>query len=179
MNLLSLFSLKTTGLVLFSPAIVLIIGGCASIPMPLSIVGPDPTSRAVSRPKGYLRVFSATEKAPLAAGDDALDYTFPLNLHMGYEVTDEFGKCVKYVANRMTDMDEWPDQVTLPAGKYRIVAHSTWCGLVSVPVDIERGKTTVIHLDGDCWRPSEKTAAKQLVFLPNGEVVGWRGETTQ
>ena len=93
--------------------------------------------------KGYLQVFSATEKSPPIASDD---YTY-FNLHSGYDINDASGKNVKFVANHASNMDEWPDEVALPTGTYNIVAASTCCGLVTVPVVIQKGKTTVVHLD--------------------------------
>jgi hypothetical protein len=79
---------------------------------------------------------------------------------------------VQFVPNHASDMDEWPDDVSLPASNYNVVAESTWCGQVTVPVVIQKGKTTVVHLD-DNWWPSSKTSTNQLVYLPNGEAVGW------
>jgi len=75
-------------------------------------------------------------------------------------------------------MDEWPDTVTLPAGTYNIVAESTGCGLVTVPVVIANGKTTTVHLDGN-WSAPSKTPTNNLVFLPDGEAVGWSGSITK
>ncbi len=79
---------------------------------------------------------------------------------------------VKFVPNHAYNMDEWPDNVRLPAGNYNIVAESTCCGLVTVPAVIERGKTTTVHLDRNWW-PRIKTSAKELVYLPGGGAVGW------
>jgi len=78
----------------------------------------------------------------------------------------------------MSNMDEWPDTVTLPAGTYNIVAESTGCGLVTVPVVIANGKTTTVHLDGN-WSAPSKTPTNNLVFLPDGEAVGWSGSITK
>ena len=69
-------------------------------------------------------------------------------------------------------MDESPDQVTLPPGNYYIVAQSSWCGLVTAPVVVDKGNVTVVHLDGDWWRPS-RTSTDRLVSLRNGEAAGW------
>jgi len=53
---------------------------------------------------------------------------------------------VKFVPNHASNMDEWPDQVKLPAGNYSLVAESSGYGLVTVPVAIAAGKTTVVRL---------------------------------
>ena len=136
--------------------------------MALAPVGPDAISRVVPGSKGYLQVFSATEKSSAVASDD---YTY-FNLHSGYDINDASGKSVKFVPNHASNMDEWPDEVRLPAGNYNIVAESACCGLVTVPVIIQAGKTTVVHLDRNWWPPSN-TPTNQLVYLPDGETVGW------
>jgi hypothetical protein len=164
--------MKTKEIGLFCFAIMPFVAGCASTPTALSPVGPLPGNRvaAAKDSQGYLQVFSATEKSLPVASDDP--YTF--NLHSGYDINDDSGKAVRFVPNHASSMDEWPDQVTLPAGNYNIVAESTWCGQVTVPVVIQKGKTTVVHLDDNWWPPSN-TPANQLVCLPNGEAVGWSG----
>jgi len=153
---------------LIGAGIITLLAGCVSTPMALAPVGPDAISRAVPGSKGYLQVFSATGKSIPIASDDPTSF----NLHSGYDINDESGKSVKFVVNHASNMDEWPDKVTLPAGNYIIVAESTCCGLVTVPVVIQQGKTTIVHLDRNWWPPS-KTATNQLVFLPDGEAVGW------
>jgi len=136
--------------------------------MALAPVGPDMGKRAMAGTKGYLQVFSATEKLiPFAPDAPTL-----FDLHTGYDIKVADGKTVKFVANHLSNMDEWPDTVRLPAGTYNIVAESTCCGLVTVPVVIANGKTTTVHLDRNWWPPS-KTSTNQLVFLPDGEAVGW------
>jgi hypothetical protein len=142
--------------------------GCISNPMALAPVGPDVGKRAVAGTNGYLQVFSATEKSIPYASDDSTLF----DLHTGYDINTAAGKSVKYVPNHMSNMDEWPDTVKLPAGTYNIVAESTCCGLVTVPAVIENGKTTTVHLDRNWWPPS-KTSTNKLVFLPDGEAVGW------
>jgi hypothetical protein len=148
--------------------------GCISNPMSLAPVGPDATSRAVPGTKGYLQVFSATEKSPPIASDDPTYF----NLHTGYDINDPAGKSVEFVLNHASNMDEWPDEVKLTAGNYNIVAKSACCGLVTVPVVIQQGKTTIVHLDRNWWPPS-KTVTNQLVFLPDGEAVGWSNSTVK
>jgi hypothetical protein len=153
---------------LIGAGIIPILGGCVSTQMTLAPVGPGAISRAVPGSNGYLQVFSATEKSPPIASDDPTYF----NLHSGYDINDAAGKSVKFVPNHASNMDEWPDEVRLKAGKYNIVAESTCCGLVTVPVVIQQGKTTIVHLDKNWWQPS-KTDTNQLVFLPDGEAVGW------
>lgn len=86
--------------------------GCISSPMALAPVGPKASSLASAGTTGYLQVFSATVKSPPIASDDPTLF----DLHTGYDIYDTAGKSTKYVANHMSNMDEWPDTVTLPAG---------------------------------------------------------------
>jgi len=94
-----------------------------------------------------LQVFSAREKSN-EIGENT--YFYP---HSGYRVNDADGKTIRYVQNHLSDMDESPDQVNLPAGSYQIVARSSWAGQVVLPVVIEDGKTTVLHLDDNSSKP--------------------------
>ena len=142
--------------------------GCISNPMALAPVGPDAGGQGSVGSKGYLRVFSATEKSPPITSNDPIYF----KLHTGYDVNDASGKSVKYVANHMSNMDEWPDTISLAAGTYNIVAKSACCGLVTVPVVIANGKITTIHLDRN-WCPPSNTPTNRLVFLPDNEAVGW------
>jgi hypothetical protein len=166
--------MKIKLILIIGAAIIPGLTGCAANPVALAPVGPDPASRAAAGPNGCLQVFSATEKSIPFASDDPTYF----DLHTGYDVNDAAGKSVKYVANHMSNLDEWPDTVTLPAGTYNIVAESTCCGLVTVPVVIANGKTTTVHLDRNWWPPS-KTSTDKLVFLPDGETVGWRGSAAK
>ena len=115
--------------------------------------------------KGHLQVFTATEKSIPSASDDPTIFA----LHTGYDIKDGSWKTIKYVPNHMSNMDEWPDTVTLPAGTYNLVAESTCCGLVTVPVVIASGKTTTVHLDGNWPLPAKTSTTNKLAFLPNGE----------
>jgi hypothetical protein len=165
---------KAKYVALIGAGIIPFLAGCVSTPMALAPVGPDAINRAVPGTKGYLQVFSATEKSSPIASDDPTYF----NLHTGYDINDPAGKSVKFVPNHASNMDEWPDEVTLIAGNYNIVAESTCCGLVTVPVVIQQGKTTIVHLDRNWWPPS-KTDTNQLVFLPDGEAVGWSSSITK
>lgn len=160
--------MKIIQFVLIGAGFLPFVTGCISHPTALAPVGPDAGKRAVAGTKGYLQVFSATEKSVPFSNDDTVSF----DVHTGYDINDVAGNCVQYVANHMSNMDKWPDTVTLPAGTYNIVAESDCCGLVTVPVVIENGKTTTVHLDRD-WRPPSKTPTNTLVYLPDGEAVGW------
>jgi hypothetical protein len=161
--------MKIKLIILMSAAFIPFLTGCASHPTALASVGPDPHGPGPGPvANGHLEVFTATQKSPRVDNDE----TRRFDLHTGYEIYDASGKSIKYVANHTSNLDEWPDKVALASGAYQIVAESTWCGLVALPVVIQNGKTTTVHLD-DNWFPSSKIAPQELVFLPNGETVGW------
>jgi hypothetical protein len=48
---------------------------------------------------------------------------------------------------------------------------------VRVPVLIERGRTTRIHLD-DRWNIPANTPRSEFVWMPAGVPVGWRTSST-
>ncbi len=121
-----------------------LLAGCASTPMALSPVGPEPGGTAAAGVNGRLQVFSATQQSNAIGDIGPSSYFYP---HTGYDINDASGRHVKFVPNHASDMDESPDVVKLPAGHYEIVAVSASRGLVTVPVVIEGGEATVVHLD--------------------------------
>jgi hypothetical protein len=140
---------------------------CATTPVQLSAVGPEPPVIHSAFGEGSLVVFSDTEAKRLDKG-------LPFYVHKSYLVEDQNGKILRWVPNHLGDMDQSPQRVTLPAGAFQIVADSTGYGRVRVPVVIEPGRTTEVHLDGN-WKSSDQPSnASDLVRLPNAEIVGWR-----
>jgi hypothetical protein len=65
--------------------------------------------------------------------------------------------------------------VALPAGRYFVKAQGKDYLQVEVPITIERGRTTRVHLD-DKWNLPADTPKRELVSLPNGNPVGWCAE---
>jgi hypothetical protein len=162
--------MKTKLIGVAGAGIVALLTGCLSNRLALAPVGPDQQGKVMGGTNGYLQVYSATKKTPSITSDDPTFFA----LLTGYYINDAAGRSVRFVPNHMSNMDESPNEVKLAAGNYSIVAESTCCGLVAVPVVIENGKTTVVHLDRNWWPPAN-TQTNQLVFLPDGEVVGWTG----
>ena len=82
------------------------------------------------------------------------------------------GTVFKEVAND----DQEPTHVILPKGTYTVVARSDTSGKVSVPVAIETGKTTVLHLEREKdWKDvAAGIRSADLVRLPNGQPIGFR-----
>jgi len=136
---------------------------CATTSLTVAPVGPGVASRSVASSSGYLKVFTATHQVDV-------DFEAYFHPHASYRVEDVSGRTVKFVANHSSDQDEAPDVAGLPPGRYNVIAESTWYGMVTVPVVIEKGKTTVVQLDGH-WRGGAHNDA--LVHLPDGETIGW------
>ena len=139
-------------------------------PVVLEPVGPRPLSSYRGKAHGFLKVYSATD----AHGDGDTVY-YP---HTAYSIYSEDGKLVKKVRNANSSTDEEPDLVTLPEGSYAVEAEAEHQASVKVPVIIEGGRLTSVHLDGD-WKGKdvEEVDKADLVKLPDGEVVGWRAGT--
>ena len=57
-------------------------------------------------------------------------------------LADLSGKPVRYVRNHIGDMDRMPTPVRIASGRYNVVAKSSYCGRVTVPVIIKPGKTS-------------------------------------
>jgi hypothetical protein len=150
----------------------LFLTGCASTgPTATTVsdpIGPRPLGLARDY-VGFLEVCSATEEH--ADGDNT--YRYP---HTDYQIFTSDGQLFKQVRNAITLSDESPERVTLPKGRYVVAAQSETSGLVNVPVVIETGKTTVLHLERQKdWKPELASRESDLVRLPNGQVIGYRG----
>ena len=147
------------------PAIIAVLSGCTTAPPTVirDTVGPA-LARAQAR-NGTLMVYSGT--AWMTNNDDGP----ALLVHTSYEIGDRTdGALIKQVVNG----DDEPERVTLPEGHYTVVAQSDNFGTVIVPVAVEAGKTTALHLEREKdWRISTK-AGTDLVRLPNGQPIGIR-----
>ena len=144
--------------------VIPLLAGCASKPIAIAPVGPGAVSHSTAKADGYLKVFSDTETREI--GDNTYYST-----HTGYNIYDETGKRVEYVANHVGSMDEAPMLVPIPAGNYNVVAQSASYGRVTVPVVIQTGKTTLVHLNRD-GKAAPNASTNGLVRLPDGEIVG-------
>jgi len=150
----------------------LFLTGCASAgPTAMTVndpIGPRPLGLARDY-VGFLEVYSATEEH--TDGDNT--YRYP---HTDYQIFTSDGQLFKQVRNAIILSDETPERVSLPKGRYIVAAQSETSGPVNVPVAIETGKTTVLHLERKKdWKPELAWRDSDLVRLPNGQVIGYRG----
>jgi len=142
--------------------------GCASTPVALSPVGPDPAGVATRNSDGQLLVYSK-----LVGRTEGRNPTW--HQHSDYYIYDLNGNLVKHVGNTIGYYERAPRPVPLPPGDYLVKARAQDYFWVQVPVTIERGRTTRVHLD-DNWRIPSTTTARNLVTLPNGNPVGWSAQ---
>jgi hypothetical protein len=85
------------------------------------------------------------------------------------------GKRIKHVFNSIGHYNEVPRTITLPPGEYLVRAETKNRMRVDVPVVIEQGRTTRVHLEAH-WEPPTEITKAELVSLPDGFPVGWRAE---
>jgi len=151
---------------ILSGASALLLGSCASAPATIvhETVGPSPTV-VNEEHNGFLKVYSATTWMVDDDGPSLLKYT-------NYHIDAADGTLFKEVPND----DQEPTRVILPKGTYTVVAQSDTSGKVSVPVAIETGKTTVLHLEREKdWKEAPAgIPSADLVRLPNGQPIGFR-----
>src|SRR5262249_11362338 len=143
---------------------------CASTSQPnnLAPVGPAPFAYPRSTPQGELLVYSALNTG---ANTDQNATTH----HSDYSIELPDGQRFKYVNNSWSTFSADPQEVALAPGRYNVAARAINSGMVKVPVIIEAGKTTAVHLDGTKpATPSTEPPESDWVRLPNGLLVGWR-----
>jgi hypothetical protein len=150
--------------------LVSLLAGCATARLTFDPVGPDPHGIESTASGGELLVFSS-----LVGRSEGNDPTW--HQHSSYYIYDMDGKLVNHVHNATGHYARAPLSVELPAGNYLVKAKASDYFWVKVPVTIERGRTTEVHLD-DNWNPGE-TSDRDLVRMPNGNLVGWRAESAK
>jgi hypothetical protein len=169
--------------------LVLIVAGCATAPpVVLKTVGPNPSGSANQAATGQLEVFSAldqTEPGGMSLSfPEGGSYWYGIQgeegNRFGYQHTDYViynldGRRVRHVLNTVNPYEPTPRVVTLPPGKYIVEAKARDAKRVRVPVEVEAGRMSKIHLD-DNWKLPVNTPKDELVSLPSGSPVGWRAE---
>jgi len=154
--------------VLMGAGLVSLLAGCASTPVALAPVGPNPAGSRSMVPEGGLQVFSSL--VGRSEGNNPAWYQ-----HSDYYIYDMTGKLVKHVDNTIGYYEKAPRRVTLPTGRYFLKAQANDYLWVDVPVTIKPGQTTRVHLDDD-WKLRANVSKAELVFLPNGKPVGWQAD---
>lgn len=100
-------------------------------------------------------------------------------MHTAYTIFSGDGKVFRRVTNQRGPFFEEPVGVSLPAGRYKVEARATNNGLVSIPVVIKEGMTTVVYLDGEALPEDlSETDDSDWIRLPNGQIAGHRATTT-
>jgi len=155
--------------------VLLVAAGCSTVPVALAPVGPNPASGERMTAASELQVFSRLDwesDDQNQAGEDPVWYQ-----HADYDVYDARGRFVAHVENTIGHYEPTPRRVALPPGHYLVRAPAKDYLRVEVPVTIEPGRLTRVHLD-DKWQFPPETVKTELVCAPNGEPVGWKAELT-
>ena len=150
----------------------------------LAPIGPALSTASRTETEGGLQVYSARQPAYVDVNTEATlwnndfgknDFLFSSG-HTDYLLYGRDGTLIQRVHNDLRSLDSVPAVIPLPAGTYQIEAESEDHGAtekVRVPVVIEGGLTTVVHLMGD-WKPKPACKEQEIVRLPNGDIAGWR-----
>jgi hypothetical protein len=108
------------------------------------------TSISSSCPQGQ---GSLVVKTPTGLAYAGSTMYFP---HLSYFIESEKGWRVRCVANHSSRIDEHPQEIQLPAGRYTLVAEADSLGKVRVPLAISSGTLTIVVLqrfrgENDIW----------------------------
>jgi hypothetical protein len=125
---------------------------------------------AVSSQTGDLLVYSATYAPTLEQSE------YPA--HTNYTIATPNDKIIEHVTNATGTFNSRPARVSLPTGQYHVRAQYSGGRFVTIPVTIEPSKTTVIDLDGEPISQG-RAAAREMVRLPDGQVVGWSATSSR
>ena len=149
---------------------------CAPPPIALVPVGPGPfAGRSSSSGTGQLQVFSSLAEQSDDQNQEGSGASPIWYQHTAYTIYDTSGKLVERVDNSLGHYSTAPRLVSRRPGSYTVRARASDCLSVSVPVVIEPGKTTKVHLDEN-WRPPPGTQNTEVVSAPDGNPVGWRAD---
>jgi len=178
-----------TNYALLAVSALLVVSGCSTAPKTVRLdpVGPNPSQASATSEsgRGYLRVYSAKERAPIDV--NATEYFWNNDFgrndfllgasHTPYVICNENGAVLRRVLNRADPNEAVPMLIELPAGDYQVRAdakeYNDVARAVIVPVTIRGGMTTAVHLDGN-WQTVTASDSLRVVLLPNGNPVGWR-----
>ena len=151
-------------------ASALLLVGCATTPVFLVPVGPNPISPPGPTADGALEVFSALQERRDGNEFDANPAWYQ---HTDYMIYSASGRRIRHVFNSVGHYAQSPRLVTMSPGRYLVNAEAKGFLRVWVPVVVEPGRTTKIHLDAK-WTPAAGIPTTELVSAPSGYPVGWR-----
>jgi hypothetical protein len=137
----------------------------------LATVGPPDQPAFVNSTNGTLVVYSAYD---VNASFNNRDSHEPV--YSDYNILSSNGKPRLRVHNNSGTLLQDPLAVELTPGKYSVQAFANgYVRKVLVPVIVEAGRTTIIHLEGGGFWPDESTFNQtNAVRLPDGVIVGWK-----
>lgn len=148
--------------------------GCTSPkgPLVLDPIGPAPHPGSTDGAHGSLVVFSAFDPIP------DLNRSPYRRRFTDYQIFSADGEhLVRIVHNNRETLLNSPAPVELSPGSYRVLARANGYGPITVPVVIQAGQLTTVHLEGSVWWPRSSTIFESNpVRLPKGEIAGWRAE---
>jgi hypothetical protein len=156
--------------IILGMALTSLLIGCATTPVALTAVGPNPNGVRFAGSQGRLEVFSCREQQSDDQNQGSMDPIW--YQHTDYDIYNRQGKWIRHVDNTTGHYAEAPRLVTLPTGQYYVEARAAGYVSVRVPVTVARGQVTRLHLD-DTWKPPTGIVTSKLVRLPGGEPVGW------
>lgn len=162
--------MKTKILIPLAAGVASLMVGCSTPSTTLAPVGPNPNRVQTASALGQLEVFSALTGR--SEGDNPSWYQ-----HSRYLVYNRLGKRLESVGNTVGYYAEMPRLISLPPGDYLVKAQAKGHWWVEVPVKIERGRTTRVHLDA-AWQMPPGTSKSELVSIPAGYPIGWRAGLT-
>ena len=142
--------------------------GCATTRVAVAPVGPNPAGSITPMANGQLEVFSA-ERARRDGNE--LDPNPVWFQHADYDVFNQQGKWIEHVFNTMGHYAEAPRVIQLPVGSYVVKAQASGYLRLAVPVVIEQGRTTRVHLDAS-WKPLDQHSEDGIGASPRGLLRG-------
>jgi len=171
-------------------SLVLGIVGCASAPRVAvqEPVGPCHRTTAQATAPGSLQVYTARVLAGLDINAQAFLWNedFGRNeflyepAHTDYAIYGPEGKLVEQVRNTGMRDVAVPTLVRLPAGLYTVEAEAEMEGTrtmtVVIPVLIEAGQATTVHLEPNWARAGTFQELGNVVQLSDGRVIGCRAQ---
>jgi hypothetical protein len=170
-------------------ALVCIVG-CASAPRVAvqEPVGPSQRIAAGTATRGSLVVYSARRPANVNLNAEAFLWNNDSGrnefmyepAHTAFVIYDSDGGVFQRVRNAGRTNVEDPTVVSLPTGAYTVEAEAevsaTSTVTVAIPVVVEPGQTTTVHLEPSWQRPAGSRESGDVVRLYDGRVIGSRAQ---